>query len=162
MFHSCKHLCIIASNPLLWHHNGRDGVSNLQPCDCLLNHSCSRKLKKTSKRRVIGLFAGNSSVTDVFPSQMASNAENVSLWWHHHALVCGCCDSLNKSDAVTTRSTVYNFIHVLRQYLFHAFFVTSIMCTPCLFNHALLVKTVVTYMHFTGFDEQCNLLLHWP
>ena len=26
----------------------------------------------------------NSSVTGEFPTQRASNAENVSIWWHHH------------------------------------------------------------------------------
>ena len=30
------------------------------------------------------LCAGNSLVTGEFPAQMASNAENVSIWWHHH------------------------------------------------------------------------------
>ena len=29
-------------------------------------------------------LAGNSPVTGEFPSQMASNAENVSIWWRHH------------------------------------------------------------------------------
>ena len=28
--------------------------------------------------------AGNSTVTGEFPAQMASNAENVSIWWRHH------------------------------------------------------------------------------
>ena len=41
--------------------------------------------KKTSKLRVTGLCAGNSPVTGVFPAQMASNAENVPIWWRHHA-----------------------------------------------------------------------------
>ena len=40
---------------------------------------------KTSKLRVTGLCAGNSPVTDEFPAQKASNAENVSIWWRHHA-----------------------------------------------------------------------------
>ena len=39
--------------------------------------------KKTSKLRVTGLCAGNSPG---IPAQMASNAENVSIWWRHHAL----------------------------------------------------------------------------
>ena len=34
---------------------------------------------------VTGLCAGNSPGTDDFPAQMASNAENVSIWWRHHA-----------------------------------------------------------------------------
>ena len=32
-------------------------------------------------------FAGNSPGTGEFPAQMASNAENVSIWWRHHASV---------------------------------------------------------------------------
>ena len=39
---------------------------------------------KTSKLRVIGLFAGNSTGTGDFTAQMASNTENVSIWWRHH------------------------------------------------------------------------------
>ena len=42
--------------------------------------------KKTSKLCVTGLCAGNSPETGEFPAQMASNAENVSIWWRHHAL----------------------------------------------------------------------------
>ena len=34
----------------------------------------------SSKLRVTGLCAGNSPVTGEFPTQMASNAENVSIW----------------------------------------------------------------------------------
>ena len=40
--------------------------------------------KKTSKLRVNGLCAGNSPGTGEFPAQMASKAENVSIWWRHH------------------------------------------------------------------------------
>ena len=64
---------------LLWRHNGHDGVSNHQPHDCLLR----RRSKKASKIHVTGLCAGNSPVTGEFPAQMASNAENVSIWWRH-------------------------------------------------------------------------------
>ena len=47
---------------------------------------CSRRRsKKTSKFSVTGLCVGNSPVTDEFPTQRASNAENVSIWWRHHA-----------------------------------------------------------------------------
>ena len=46
-----------------------------------------RRSIKTSKLRVTGLCVGNSSETDEFPAQMASNAENVSIWWRHHDLV---------------------------------------------------------------------------
>ena len=56
-------------------------VSNHQHHDCLLNRLFRRRSKKTSKLRVTGLCAG----TGEFPAQMASNAENVSIWWRHHA-----------------------------------------------------------------------------
>ena len=65
---------------LWWRHNGRDGVSNHQPHDCLLNGLFRRRSKKTSKLRVTGLCVG----TGEFPAQTASNAENVSIWWRHH------------------------------------------------------------------------------
>ena len=45
---------------------------------------CSDADKKTSKLRVTGLCEGNSPVTGEFPSQRASNAENVSIWWRRH------------------------------------------------------------------------------
>ena len=43
--------------------------------------------KKTSKFRVTGLCAGNSPGTGEFQVQMASNMENVSIWWRHHGLI---------------------------------------------------------------------------
>ena len=39
---------------------------------------------KKSKLRITGLCAGKSPGTGEFPAQMASNAENVSIWWRHH------------------------------------------------------------------------------
>ena len=69
---------------LQWRHNGRDGVSNHQPRDCLFNRLYRRRSRKTSKLRVTGLCEGNSPVTGEFPAQMASSAENVSIWWRHH------------------------------------------------------------------------------
>ena len=74
-------------NPLRWRHNELDGVSDHQPHDCLLNRLFGRRSKKTSKLRVIGLCAWNSPGTGEFPAQMASKAENVSIWWRHHALL---------------------------------------------------------------------------
>ena len=71
--------------PLRWRHNGRDGVSNHQPHACLLNRLFRRRLKKTSKFRVTGICVGNSPGTGDFPAQRASDAENVSVWWRHHA-----------------------------------------------------------------------------
>ena len=69
---------------LQWRHNERDSVSNHQPHDCLLNRLFGCKSKKTSKLLVTGLCAGNSPGTGEFSALMASNAENVSIWWRHH------------------------------------------------------------------------------
>ena len=78
---------VATSNPLQWHRNGKDGVSNHQSHDCLLNRLFRRRSKKTSKSRVTGLCTGNLPVTSEFPAQMATNAENVSIWRLHHAPV---------------------------------------------------------------------------
>ena len=64
---------------------GGNSVSNHQPHDCLFKRLFRRRSKKTSKLRVTDLCAGNSAGTGEFPAQIASNAENVSIWWRHHA-----------------------------------------------------------------------------
>ena len=43
------------TSSLQWRHNGRDGVSNHQPHDCLLNRLFRRRSNKTSELRVTGL-----------------------------------------------------------------------------------------------------------
>ena len=53
-------MCFVIEVPLQWRHNERDGVSNHQPHDCLLNRLFGRRSKKTSKLCVTGLCAGNS------------------------------------------------------------------------------------------------------
>ena len=67
-----------------WANNGHAVDFNHQPHDCLLNRLFRRRSKKTSKLRVTGLCAGKSPGTDELPTQMASNAENVSISWRHH------------------------------------------------------------------------------
>ena len=69
---------------LRWRHNGRDSDSNHQPHGCLLNRLFRRRSRKTAKLRVAVLCGGNSPVTGEFPTQRASNVENVSIWWRHH------------------------------------------------------------------------------
>ena len=73
--------------PLKWRHNWHCSVSNHQPHDCLLNRLFRRRSRKTSKLCVTGLCAGNSPWTGEFPEQMASKAENVPIWWRHHAIL---------------------------------------------------------------------------
>ena len=77
-------VCEETLNSLRWRHNELDGVSVHQPRDCLPNRLFGRRTKRTSKLRVTGLCAGNSPGTGEFSAQMASNAENVSIWWRHH------------------------------------------------------------------------------
>ena len=78
---------VMQSSSLQWRHNGRDCVSYHQPHDCLLNRLFRRRSKKTPKLRVTGLCEGNSPGTGEFPAQMASNAENVSIWWRHGSVI---------------------------------------------------------------------------
>ena len=78
------HSFLRKGSALQWRHNDHNGVSNHQPHDCLLNRLFMRRSRKTSKLRVIGLCEGNLPVTGEVPTQMASSAENVSIWWRHH------------------------------------------------------------------------------
>ena len=48
-------LSLSKGSTLQWRHNGRDGVSNHQPHDCLLNRLFRRRSKKTSNLCVTGL-----------------------------------------------------------------------------------------------------------
>ena len=74
---------IIMSESTIWM---EWGVSNHQPHECLLNRLFRHRSKKTSKLRVTGLCVGNSPGTGEFPAQMASYAENVSIWWRYHVM----------------------------------------------------------------------------
>ena len=42
------------------------------------------KIKENIKALRYRPLCGNSPGTGEFPAQMASNAENVSIWWRHH------------------------------------------------------------------------------
>ena len=88
---------------LRWRHNGRNGVSNYQPHDCLLNRLFRRRSKKTSKLCVTGLCVGNSPGTGKFPAQMASDAEKVSISWRHHG-------TSDRASQFTANVTGYHLI----------------------------------------------------
>ena len=94
--------------PLQWRHNGCDFVWNHQPRDCLLNRFFRLRSKKTSKLRVTGLCTGSSPGTGEFPIQMASYAENVSIWWRHHALYGLCSMESRIRTLVFTSNTTRN------------------------------------------------------
>ena len=84
---SCKISSTVST--LQWCRNERDGVSNHRLPVCLLNRLFWCRWKKILKLRATGLCEGNQPVIDGFPSERASNAENVSIWWPHHDLAYG-------------------------------------------------------------------------
>ena len=107
---------------LQWRHNERDGVPNQQPYDCLLNRLFRPRSKKTPKLRVTDLCEGNSPGTGEFPTQRASNAENVSIWWRHHEVFilfllpaqctiadefCSSCDSKDESKCADCKGKYF-------------------------------------------------------
>ena len=63
----------------------------------LLNHY-SYVIMSAMTSQITGLCEGNSPVTGEFPSQRASNADNVSHWWRHHVIRCPDI-SITKSSA---------------------------------------------------------------
>ena len=99
---------------LRWRHNDHTGVSNHQPHGCLLNRLFMRKSKKTSKLRVTGLCVGNSPGTGEFPAQMASYAENVSIWWRHHVSIHSLIDVWHHEEFLQPRVVCsYNTWHMI-------------------------------------------------
>ena len=67
-------------------HDERDGVSNNRRIDCLLNRLFWRRSKKATKLCDTGPSWGESTGGRWISSQMASNADNVSIKWPHHEL----------------------------------------------------------------------------
>ena len=120
---------------LLWRHNGHDCVSNHQPHEYLLNRSFGRRSKKTSKLRVTGLCVGNSPETGEFPAQMASNAENISIWWRHH-----------------DRQVISNWT-IVKLVMFYAVHVFAVFCPPSLW-YSSLPRTLFA---FGLWSHNCNL-----
>ena len=101
----CPNISRDLVSPLQWLATERDGVSKHEPRDCLLNRLFRRRSKKTSKLRDTGLYEGNSPVTGEFPAQRASNAENVSIWWRHHAVwYVSSAKTYSKSSMAKTNS----------------------------------------------------------
>ena len=115
---------------LQWRHNEPDGVLNQLRLDCLLNRLFRCRSIKTSKFRVTVLCAGNSQVTGEFPTQRASNSENVSIWWRHHIVKIVILDYMSITLAVLATSRFHLVVssskknrsyHVMAQphYLFY-------------------------------------------
>ena len=61
-------------------------ASQITSASIVYSTVCSgRDQGKTSKFRVTGFCEGNLPVIGEFRAQKASNAENVTIWWRHHA-----------------------------------------------------------------------------
>ena len=78
-----------------------DGVSNKRRPDCLLTSLLRRRSKKRSKFRATGPCEGNPRVTGWFPSQRASNAENISYLVRSYWAICD-----TNSRAITTPAKI--------------------------------------------------------
>ena len=99
---------------LQWRHNERDGITNHQPHDCLLNHLFRHRSKKTSKLRVGHLpLCGEFTGTGEFPAQRASNVENVSIWWLHHVAQKSCLGMKHVSleNVGLCAKSMYKWLH---------------------------------------------------
>ena len=62
----------------------RHVVSNHRSFDCLFNSLCWPTTKKHQKFASLAICEGNSLVSGEFPAQIASDPENISIWWRHH------------------------------------------------------------------------------
>ena len=99
------------------------GISNHWRLYCLPNRLFRHRSKKTSKLRVTGLCAGNSSVAGEFPAQRTSNAEmfpfdDVIMCSHYFSNTCETMIIRKKY------SNVINWFGTLRVY----FLISCNMC----------------------------------
>ena len=156
VFQQCRN-----HSPLQCHHNGHDSVSNHQPHDCLLNHLFRRRSKKTPKPRVTGLCVGNSPGTGEFPAQMASNAENVSIWWRHHVNTrnandpCIFCARLGITK-FNARSNVSNSWNAITKMVKYSSFVSTFKYRYK--SHIISVNDVSTILKHIFSDMRCITL----
>ena len=70
----------------LYHYNDviMSAISSLITSFTIVYSSVYSGTDQRKDQSVTGLCEGNSPVTGEFPTQRASNAENVSIWWRHH------------------------------------------------------------------------------
>ena len=99
--------------PLQWLQIERDGVSNHQPHDCLLNRLFKTQIKVTSKLHVTGRCEGNSPVTGEFTAQRVSNAYRMASYGTSVILTVSCVASDDNSVSMMTFpfQCIWNYIH---------------------------------------------------
>ena len=150
---SCQHHSACTSQ---WRHNERDGVSNHQPRDCLLNRVFSRRSKKTSNLRFTGLCEGNSPVTGELSIPRASNAENVSIWWRHHGTTLFFLYSHRKRTLSVyallerSRCIIYNEI-MIHPYFYHTCMVTVCSLCKCVRACVCIGRSKILHMEVLSF-----------
>ena len=86
---------------LQWLHNERNGVSN--------HRRVQAPIKENTKAPRHWPLWGESTGDRWFPSQRASNAENVSIWWRHHGLRIWLGANLFICYCMITYGDEYNF-----------------------------------------------------
>ena len=78
-----------------------------------------RRSKKASKLCVTGLCEGNSPMTGEFPTQRASNAGNVAIWWRHHVTTLIPWEYLPYTEDYQLISIIYKGIGFLSFLCYH-------------------------------------------
>ena len=94
---------------------------------------------KTSEPRITGLCEGNLPVTGEFFAQRASNAENVSIWWHRHGNRTICL-YINYSTFFTAIRTESICIYAG---LFFYFILSLISYTMLVLKHDYVKKYII-------------------
>ena len=121
--------------------------------DCLLNRLFRRRSTKTSTLRVTGLCAANSPGTGEFPAQMASNAENVSIWWRHHALRESIAYSWTVRVADSVGLSIYYFFNTAEG-------MSCTMAEPCFRWHTTIENPSYIYRTLSRADVMRSFIRH--
>ena len=163
---------IQSSIALQWRHNVCDSVSKHQPHDCLLNHLFRRRSKKTSKVRVTGRCEGILPATGEFPTQRASNAENVSIWWRHHGnLLDQCLYSMMHMLYLCACMSQHEHVCILKlsrpSYIFMSLLLTRLLFVQImacrLFSARPLLAVVLIICHLdTEFRNRAKFESEYP
>ena len=96
----------------LWHHNDviMGALASQVTSLTIVYPTVYSGAGQTSTLRVTGLCAGNSPMTGVFPAQMASNAENDSIWRHNDLIRRICPTTCLLSTCIAAKCQVL-FLH---------------------------------------------------
>ena len=147
---------------LYWRHNGCDSVSKHQPDGRLLDYLLRRRSKKTSKLRVTGLCVGNSPGTGEFPAQMASNAENVFIWWRHHVIGI----RIGKFDFIHPRGVDILpslTLETIKESYFLWFYISNVSTRTLLHYgiHLLIIQVIILSLSIISHDIYLKISLKW-